>query len=209
MDGRSVRWSAHNDAQRRRIVAAAIELYDEGRLDASVQEIGQRAGMSRSVVYRQFADRRDLENAVQRHILAELWEQLAPSFEEAGPDSFRTGVATYVAWAASHPRLHQVAGLDRGSDGPLQQAIGYLSSTLARTLAGWLRREGAHLDEDDLGTIDALSYGVVGMVFAAVKRWVDHGVAHPSAERLAGLVAESAWLLVETRARALGVVATG
>jgi AcrR family transcriptional regulator len=206
VDGRAVRWAAHNDAQRERIIAAAISLYDEGRTGVSLQEIGARAGLSRSVLYRQFSDRRDLEVAVQRHILEDLLERLSAALVLTGTirQTLRRVASTYLDWAAEHPRLHQLADLDSSSDSPVGHALDQIAARIAETLVTTFRLGGAELSDADVAAADPLAHGLVGAVVATVRRWLRLGARVPDVEHLTDLVVESTWAVIDVRARAYG-----
>lgn len=207
MDGRTRRWTAHNEAQRQRIVDAAVRLYDAGHPAPTLQQIGDRAGVSRSVLYRQFANRSELETAVQRRILDMVWRELAPTFEAVGTprSSLRRAASAYIGWAAQHPRLHQLADLDMAADGPLQHAIDRISAVIADQLVAWFSLAGADVTEADRAATDPLAHGLVGAVFATVRRWVHLGTEVPDAEHLTELVVESTWAVIDARARAYGI----
>ena len=207
MDGRSTRWSAHNDAQRERIVDAAIALYDEGNVDASLQEIGARAGLSRSVIYRQFEDRRDLQHAVQQQILDELLVRVGEAIVLTGTirETLRRAASSYIAWAAEHPRLHQLGDLDSAASGPLSRAIDQISGQIAETMVFAFRLGGAEVSDADVAATDPLAHGLVGAVFATVRRWVHLGAKVPDVEHLTDLVVESAWAVIDVRLRAYGL----
>lgn len=205
-----MRWAEHNSAQQRRIVEAAISLYDEGRLSASLQDIGERAGVTRSVVYRQFADRRDLESAVRRHILDGLWQVLEPTMRivptQTPREVITRAAAAYVDWAEQHKRLHRLADMDTDEDGPLQTALDQIAESVADLLVLWFTNVGAHLTEADRAAADPLAHGLVGAVFAAVRRWVHLGCEVPDAGHLVDLIVESGWAMLDARARAFGVL---
>jgi len=207
VDGRSTRWSAHNDAQRERIITAAIALYDEGNLDASLQEIGSRAGLSRSVLYRQFEDRSDLERAVQQQILDGLLTRISDAIVLTGTvrETLRRAASTYIAWAAEHPRLHQLGDLDPAASGPLSRAIDRLSEQIAETMVVTFRLSGAEVSEADAAATDPLAHGLVGAVFATVRRWVHLGAKVPDVDHLTDLVVESTWAVIDVRLRAYGL----
>src|ERR1041384_8250665 len=79
-DGRQLRWDKHNQARRQTILDAAVAVLEETEPgeDIHVQQIAQRAGLSRTVVYRHFTDRADLDQAVQTDILEMLAGDLLP-----------------------------------------------------------------------------------------------------------------------------------
>lgn len=209
MDGRAVRWQRHNDDRRRRIVAAAIELIEAEGATVSLQAIGERAGLSRSVVYRHFADRRELDAAVQVHVLEQLWAELLPSVELRG--SIRTtierAVSVYVGWAVDHPRLHQLADYDTAADGqgPLQQGIDMIAARIAEVVVTAFNLAGVEISDADRAASDPLIYGLVGMIFGTVRRWVHLGEKVPDADHMVTLLTESAWALIDLRARAYGL----
>lgn len=209
MDGRAVRWKRHNDDRRRRIVAAAIELIEEEGPQVSLQAIGERARLSRSVVYRHFADRHELDAAVQAHILENLWAELLPSVELRGTvrDTIRGAIGVYVGWAVAHPRLHQLADYDTADDGqgPLQQGIDMIAARISEVVVTAFEFAGADISEADKAASDPLIYGLVGMVFGTVRRWVHLGEKVPDAAHLVTLLTDSTWALIDLRARAYGL----
>lgn len=208
MDGRATRWAAHNDAQRERIITAAISLYDEGNTAPSLQEIGERAGLARSVLYRQFEDRHDLELAVERYVLKDLLVRLDESLVIEGPtrEILRRVAATYIEWAADHPRLHQLSDLDSAADGPLNKAIEQIAERVGDLMILAFRVSGAEISEADVAATDPLMHGLVGAVFAAVRRWLNLGAKVPAVERMTDLIVESAWAVIDARLRAYGIV---
>lgn len=207
MDGRTRRWAEHNEAQRRRIVDAAVALYDEGHADPTLKEIGDRAGVSRSVVYRQFRDRDEFDRAVQQRIVEMVFTALTPTFEVVGTprETLRRAAAAYIGWAAAHPRLHRRADLDMAADGPVQHAIDEVAATIGAQLVMWFGLAGAQVTEADRAATEPLVHGLVGGTFAIVRHWVRLGTEVPDAERLTDLVVEAAWAVIEARARAFGL----
>lgn len=210
MDGRAVRWQRHNDDRRRAIVTAAIELIEAEGVHVSLQAIGERAGLSRSVVYRHFADRRELDMAVQVHVLEELWAELLPSVELRGSirSTIERAVGVYVGWAVAHPRLHQLADYDTAADGqgPLQQGIDLIAARIADVVFAAVSLVGVNVSAADKAASDPLIYGLVGMIFGTVRRWVHLGEKIPDAAHMVSLLTESAWALIDLRARAYGLV---
>jgi AcrR family transcriptional regulator len=207
MDGRATRWAAHNDAQRERIVAAAIELYDGGNAAPSLQEIGEHAGLARSVLYRHFEDRRAIDQAVRLAVLTQLWGALTPYFavSESPRATLRGILETYVDWAAHHPRLHHLVDLDLDESGPLKHGLDQISAAVVQLLVDWFRAVDAEVSELDAEAADPLAHGVVGMVHATVRRWVEQGRTVPKAHTLVDLMTEMVWAMLETRARAFGI----
>jgi len=207
-DGRQARWARHNEERREQIVAAALEVIGESEPGAEVhvQQIAERAGVNRTVVYRHFAERSDLDIAIQRAIVAQLWAKLLPSVTLEGtiPEMIERIVGTYVAWAAANPSLHQVVDRDHGS-GVLEQAIDEIAAEIGQVIVFLLTTLGLEVDLQD-DELDALVHGVVGAVFGAVRRWLDRPERVLTPERLRVMMSQSAWFLIEGHARSLGVI---
>jgi len=106
-DGRDERWAAHREERREKILDAAIAVIEqtpEGE-EIHVRQIAQEAGLGRAVLYRHFADKADLDRAVQRRILEMLVDTLTPEFELSGSieQIISRIVHAYVAWADARP----------------------------------------------------------------------------------------------------------
>lgn len=207
-DGRQARWARHNEERRAQIVAAALALIGEAEpgTEVHVQQIAERAGVNRTVVYRHFAERADLDVAIQQAIIAMLWGELLPTVTLEGtvPEIIDRIVGTYVAWASAHRSLHYVVDRNNGT-GVLEDAIDELAGDIGRLLASILIALGSPstLDDDEL---DALVHGVIGAVFGAVRRWLNRSTRVLSPERLRAMMSQSTWFLIEGNARALGIV---
>lgn len=210
-DGRQARWRQHNSERRRQIIDAAIAVVEDGEPGAEVHvaQIAERAGLNRSVVYRHFADRADLDHAVQARILEDVWQLLVPAMalDATVPDVIRRVVGTYVRWAVDHPALHRLADHERTGDapGPLEQGLERIAHQVREVIALGLTVLGAepeeHLDE----LLDPLVHGVVGAVFSSVRNWLFQADRRLSPDMLIELVSQSVWFVVDGHARSFGV----
>lgn len=204
-DGRQERWREHNEARRERIIRSAVAIIEEtGSDDVHVHQIAQRAGLSRSVVYRHFDDRADLDRAVQEAIVEDISSRLIPAtrLEGTGPEIVRRIVGTYVEWAVAHPELHRAADHESG---PLEQGLERIATQVATVIATAVLALGAEPDEESAAALDPLVYGLVGAVFGSVRRWLHRPDRVLSAERLTHLVSGSVWFVIEGHARTLGI----
>ena len=207
-DGRQVRWNEHNEGRRARIIAAAIEFIDAGRGDVSLQEIGERAGLSRSVVYRQFRDRRELDLAVQRQVMRDLFSHVSTALLGGGSpmEIMRRTADVYVHWAAEHPSLHRLSDADSlTGDGPMQQMVDRISRDLSGVIVDGFEAFGAPMSEADRAATDPLIYGIVGFWFGVIRRWVNLGASDPDAAHLIEVLVESTWPIIDARARSYGL----
>ncbi len=211
-DGRQSRWDAHNAERRAQVLEAAVELVEEQGAGAPlhVQEIAARAGMSRTVLYRHFDDRADLDHAVQERVVALLRERLDPqvSLEGSIEGIILRIVTAYVSWAAAHPELHRL--IERSAPGDVRPlALHVTVNEMARQVND-LVLTGAellevHLPADQQAALDPFVFGIVGQAFATVGRWIGRPVLEPGADVFAVLLARSVWSQIDGHLRAIGV----
>jgi AcrR family transcriptional regulator len=211
-DGRQSRWSQHNEVRRRVIIDAAIEVLGESEPGAEVhvQQIADRAGLSRTVVYRHFNDRADLDAAVQGAVLEALRTELVPSlsFEGTPVEIIRRIVAAYVGWAAAHPALHEFAQADPPGEGPgqMERAIGHIAGQVEDLINVGVQVLHVDLREHEVQALDPLVFGLVGAVFTSVRRWLSRPERRPTAEQFVDLATEAIWFQIAGMAAARGVV---
>jgi AcrR family transcriptional regulator len=110
IDRRTVRWDEHKAARRAKILDAAVELIEErpAGSDIRVQHIAERAGLTRTVVYRHFDGRADLDRAIQAHIVAMVRDAVEPRITIDGTiaDIITRIVAAYVNWVRQFILFH-------------------------------------------------------------------------------------------------------
>jgi len=214
-DGRQARWDQHKEERRQQIIDAAIAVAEESGPGAEVhvQQIAERAGLSRTVVYRHFEDRADLDRAVQTRILDGFWAELLPQIRLDGtvPQIVERGVATYVHWAVAHPALHLLADHDasgggrRDGGGPLEEGLDRLAGQIAQVVQLGALALGGELSDEDRASLDPLAYGMVGAVFSSVRRWLTHPDPQLTPEALIDLVSRTLWFGIDGHARRFGL----
>ena len=211
-DGRQLRWDKHNQARRQTIIDAAVAVLEETEPgeDIHVQQIAHRAGLSRTVVYRHFSDRADLDRAVQAAILDMLAGELLPQVTLAGTieEIIRRIVGTYVRWTVAHPSLHRFAEHEvPGTSGSsaLEVAVVRIAAQVEELLAVGAEQLGAPLSEDDAAALDPLVFGLVGAVFGGTRRWLARSERRPDTDSFVLLVSDSVWHIIDGHARRLGI----
>lgn len=207
MDGRSIRWEAHNASQRDRIVQAALDLIEETGDVPPLLDVGRRAGVSRSVLYRQFADRDDLEAAIQTRGLAMFWEAVEPALRIEGTvrESVTRAATVFVRFAQAHRQLFLRADQSRAEDSMAQRSVDLVASSLGQLFITTFRAVGAEVSEADAEATDPLTYGLVNGVYAAIRRWLVLGAKVPDEAHLIGLLVEAAEALLTSRLREYGI----
>lgn len=209
-DGRATRWDDHLAARRSRILDAAIELVREAGGEVAVRDIADRAKAPRSVIYRIFRDRADLDEQVRTEIVARLMAVLAPTLEPEGTvrESIDRAVSTYVDWVSRNPQLHQFLGT--GSTRQRTTGSRVVTGTrtqVARDLTALLEAVATKAGVDPL-VAEPLAFGLVGLVDGAVNRWVTSTHTRVPAEHLAQFLADSIWALLRAQSGELGITLT-
>ncbi|RRR42888.1 TetR/AcrR family transcriptional regulator [Mycolicibacter terrae] len=108
VDARSERWREHRKKVRGEIVEAAFRAIDRLGPDLSVRQIAEEAGTAKPKIYRHFADKSDLFQAIGERLRDKLWAAIFPSIDLA-TDPVRTviqrSVEEYVALVDEHPNV--------------------------------------------------------------------------------------------------------
>ncbi|HEY9426837.1 MAG TPA: TetR/AcrR family transcriptional regulator [Gemmatimonadaceae bacterium] len=105
------RRSYHHGNLRRALIDQALATIQAEGVDAlTLRSIGARIGVSRSALYRHFADKRALLTAVATEGFAALRQKLVSAWEEGGRDeaAFRAMGAAYVHFAIENPSYYRV-----------------------------------------------------------------------------------------------------
>ncbi len=210
-DGRQVRWQAHNRARREKIIDAAVAEVERQEPGAEIhlQEIADRAGLSRTVIYRHFQDRADLDLAVQRRVIEQVGAAVLPAatFEGTPVDIIRRIVAAYVRWAVAHPALHRVAeqGVPNAEESPLDQVLGQIAEQVEAIMTAVVDLLGAELSEDDRAALDPWVFGIIGGCFASTRRWSARETLEPGVTGFVEMMTEVIWYQINGLAASRGI----
>ena len=199
-DGRQLRWERHNAERREAILAAAIEELNGNPpgTEVHVADIAKRAGLSRTVLYRHFEDRADLDRAVQTQILDGLWRDLLPGIGLEGGTAreiIHRILDSYVGWAVRNPSLHQFVEIDTSPDGsgPLQRGLEFIAGQVSAVIEVAVNLLQVELSPDEEAALDPLVHGIVGMVFGSVRRWAFRPERAPDRGPFVDLMTETVW----------------
>ncbi|MFJ1458002.1 TetR/AcrR family transcriptional regulator [Nocardia wallacei] len=205
--GRRERWQPHNAARRERIVEAAIALLEEHPAGADIpaQQIAARAGLAKSVLYRQFSGREELDRRV-RTTIAERFTDALDAALDIGAGSIAEilarAVGVVVDWIGDHPRQHEFLRTGPAADGPEDRdALSGLMITITGRANGLVSGLAGAVGVADPPVIDTMTFAIVAMVEATVTRWAHE--PDPALDRAALIaeVASYAWSILDGVAR--------
>ncbi|MDG4798848.1 TetR/AcrR family transcriptional regulator [Micromonospora sp. WMMD1082] len=155
---------APDERARRRqlIVEAAVRTIEEHGTDTGLGTVADRAGLPRPHVYRHFASKDDLDQAVARHAARLLSAWIRPSLSAPGalPEVVHGVIGQVLSWAVEHPNLYRF----RARLGT-PQAVAELTDAAVANLRAAGRE--AHLPAYAVAS-------VIGMVDAGIIWWFDH-----------------------------------
>ncbi len=180
-DGRDRRWDDHRQERRERLLAAAIELIDRDGGEVGVAAIAAQAGIPRSVVYKLFRDREDLDEQIRIRIIQETTATLAPLLVPQGTlrEMVRIAAKTYVDWVTAHTNLHRFIGTGSTSrPTPGSPAIAGGKAAFAQNVADLvivLLRQLDPTAKVSRGSAENLAFALTGVTDSVVNRWLVAG----------------------------------
>lgn len=203
-DGRSARWARHREERRAELLDVARRLIHAQGPDVTMEDIASASGTSKSIVYRYFTDKAQLQRAIGMHILSGMHRRLVEEVARVEAGSGRTAlpaqriramISAYIASAQASPHVYRF--VTRPSEG-LNHFLTSVARLVATALPPELPREQAEI----------WSAGAVGFVQGAVDRWMRAEDAEPGPSESAPaprLDADEltdqlvAWLMIPTK----------
>jgi AcrR family transcriptional regulator len=172
-DGRRSRWTEHRRARREDLVGAAVEAVRRTGPDFAVDDVARSAGVSKTVIYRYFADKDELVDAVLERIsgtvlLPRLLGEIAGEHRDdrAG---LRAVITAFVSLIEDEPELYRFAYAQTGRSGRAD-LVAATEHQIADALAALFaeRLEAAGRPSTAATT---WAYGIVGMVQLTTHWW--------------------------------------
>lgn len=207
LDGRTTRWDDHKAQRKERILRAAVAVIEESGSDVGVQQIAERANVPRSVVYRIFKDRGDLDEQIRARIIDRLMANLTPALTPAGTieEAISQAVETYLRWIVGSPRLHHFLGTGSASRRTTgSRVVTGTKTAIAVQLTGMLETVLRTLGKGP-ELAETLAFGLIGLVDVSVNRWLSNPHSALSVEQLADFLSVSIWQVLDGNLKQLGV----
>lgn len=216
--GYELRWRAHNSQRRDLILRAAAELVEESEPGAPipVRRIAERAGLVKSVVYRQFKSKDDLARGLRGFVVDQFAAELEADLDvSAGSlrEILRRSIASAATWMEDNPRLVDLlrAGPTDAVDGPdgvpvAPDAIGELRHRVVvrseQTIDGLAALIGL-----DAAAFAGVPFVVFTMVEGTLTSWVrgEAAVRGRSRAEMVESLTDITWFVLDGAARTLGL----
>ncbi|MFJ7958087.1 TetR/AcrR family transcriptional regulator [Streptomyces sp. NPDC096319] len=202
-DGRDTRWTGHRAERRDQVLTAALTVIGREGTTFSVAAIGAEAGMPRSVVYRIFRSREDLDEQIRARITDDLMAALSPALDPKGTirESIEHAAATYAGWVALHPEQYRFLGTGSPAVTGTRTAIAlHLALLLDRYAERFLDGEQA-----PPGFQLNLAFGMVGLVDGVVNQWAAHPGPRSSLDDLTRFLGDALWGMLAGSTTRLGI----
>lgn len=178
VDGRRERWVAHRARRRAALVDAAVDAIDASASGSpTFDDVAAAAGVSRTVLYRYFADLDDLRQAAAGKLADDLIARvLDPLSEGTTARQIITTILDGIAsWVEANPRryvfLRQFAAgaettTGEGAAGHLERVEDTVAERLAALLSLMMTSFGMPADSAQLG-----ARALIGLVESSIVWW--------------------------------------
>jgi AcrR family transcriptional regulator len=174
-DARRDRWSAHRAQRREEFVAAALRVLAAQGPELPMDAVAAEAGVTKPVLYRYFADKAALVEALGEYSSALLQDRLLPAIgmdDAPALDRIRDGVAAYFSVIDEHPNLYWLlarqAGSGCGPEGdPVHRNREFIAASLSAVFGAYMRAYGL-----DSGAAEPWGYGLTGLVQSTGEWWM-------------------------------------
>jgi AcrR family transcriptional regulator len=157
------------DERREELLRVGMELFSSRPYEEIwVEEIAERAGVSRGLMYHYFPTKRDFYVAVNRAAAAEVGELTAPTRSLPLAERLRAGIDAYLRYAEAHP--HGFLTAYRGSLAGDPEVRATVEEGRERQSARIL--EAFDSDREPTALLRLAAYGWTAMAQAVTADWL-------------------------------------
>ncbi|ADD42691.1 TetR/AcrR family transcriptional regulator [Stackebrandtia nassauensis] len=172
VDGRKGRWQAHRQARRLELVQAAVRAIHRNGPHINMNDVAAAAKVTKPVLYRHFADQRELYHAVGQYaaewLVAWLAQHLEPETEPT--EVIATVIDAYLGAVETEPVLYRF--VIRYAFADEANAVDGYRDIVVRHVDEMLRARLKAAGMDD-SACHAWAQGIVGMVQSVGEWWLD------------------------------------
>ncbi|MFH8369674.1 TetR/AcrR family transcriptional regulator [Streptomyces sp. NPDC018031] len=204
-DGRKSRWSAHRAARREEFIDAALRALAEHGPELHIGHVAQQAGVSKPVLYRQFADKADLLAALQERGVTMLIERVVPALDDSLPplDRIRGAIDGFFSLLDEHPNLYWLAARTIPT-GPRGEGTGvHAGKALTSAELTRIFDESLHFFGLDTRGAEPWAHAIVGMVQNTAEWWLEK--QSMSRREVVDRLTEMVWAALDGFLRGYGI----
>lgn len=174
VDGRRTRWDSHRAERRTQVVEAALEVLREVGPEFGVEEVAERAGVTKPVIYRHFTDRAGLVQAMGERATTRLldeWVLPVIHTADAPRTRIRGAIAAFLGFLEENPNVYWLFVRHAPADGSdvAQANKDVIGAALSGVLGEFLA-----IGDADPRTADVWAHGLVGFVQNTAEWWLEH-----------------------------------
>ncbi len=197
-DGRKQRWRTHKIARRAELIDGTLAAIRRHGAAIGMDEIAADIGVSKTVLYRYFADKGDLiRTTTDRYVETTLAPRVYAAIAEGTSEYelVRSAIAAYVETVAADPEVYLFV---MGSGGAELDAVSETQRMFAGVVAAALIHR-MHERQIDAAGATPWSYAIIGAIQLATHWWItDRSL---TAERLIDYLTMMVWGAIEGIAR--------
>ena len=209
VSGYEARWRQHNAERRTQILRAAVRVIEESPsgADISVQAIAKRAGVAKSVVYRQFSGKDELERRVRSYLVDDFAAVLDAKLDVSSGslrEILTRSVLAVADWMVDHRRLNEfvrrgptVGGSHAGGH-ELKRRIALRGADIIASIVETIGVSGE--------AFESVPFVVVSMVDATLAGWLSESPQTQTRTRMAETLADVIWYILDGAARSTGLL---
>lgn len=181
VDGRAARWRGHRASRRAALANEARKAVHRLGAEASMDDLANALGTSKSILYRYFTDKTGLQHAVGEVVVTRMLDALVEaSHTSVTPrENLRAVIGVYLEMVEGSPAVYSfVTQVPAGSQGssPLSSFLDAVSTRVVAPIGvALLRERHAAGDASEVELLQAAhtwAAGVVGFVRGAGDRWL-------------------------------------
>lgn len=188
---------------------SAVALLDETApgTEIPVQSIAKRAGLAKSVVYRQFEGREDLDRRIRSYLLQDFDTTISSQLDVTEGSIIDIATRTIRAvldWMTDYPHRYEFMRSGATDDDPAVDAISTVKVRMEQRVRGVLIPITEMLGID-YSPFESVTYAVVTMVEGSLSRWLRESEPVRSRSEIVEDLANYVWYVLDGAGGSVGV----